>query len=139
MLGAILLAASVPQATPLPPQLPDMNHMVRDGLIGPRRSTVSVEWFCPTSPLPSRATITITDSGQPSWNKNFSVKLNRLSVEGRKPSAAVMREVQSGLARLKILGTFLGECSGRAPGLFIKGFSYDGDRVVPETMHLYLK
>ena len=113
--------------------------MAWDGLIGPRRSTVTVEWRCETSSKPSRATITITDSGRPSWNKNFRIELNSLSVEGKKPKANALLEVRSGLAKLNVLETFLGRCSGRSPGLFIKGYRYEGDRAEPEVMHLYLR
>lgn len=139
MLTAFLLTAFLQAPQSLQQQVPTMNHMATDGLINPRQSTLTATWTCPGNPRSSRASLTVTDLRKRGWNHSFKVQAAELRVEGRHVAAAVRREIERGLAELDTLETFLGQCSGRSPGLYIKGHSFDGERFIPRTMRFYLR
>jgi hypothetical protein len=113
--------------------------MARDGMIDPRRSTQTIEWYCQGSDRPSAAVIQIKDLGVPSWNRTFDIDLINLVVEGSEADREIRARVEDALHRLNRVGTLAGQCSGRGPGLFISGYVRGGKRSAEETFRIYLK
>ena len=84
MLTRLLIALAMIQG-PNPPDtaLPDMNHMVREGMVNPLRATHTVEWACGKSGKRSRIVVSVEDTGTGARNERFTVKLLDLVVSGR--------------------------------------------------------
>lgn len=127
MLTAIIASLAALQPSTVPgQQLPDMSHMVREGVINPLRATHTVEWICSKGGKRSRITIVVDDIGKSPRNFRFRAELKELLVKGKRADSNVRYGVATALAKINNIALFQGRCRNATPILLVTGYSLDG-------------
>lgn len=134
----ISMLASQGQLTS-PPKVPNMDHMVREGVINPLRAKHIVEWFCSKGGKVSRVSISLEDVGVSPRNDRFSFKLVGLLVEGKLASPTIQKDLGSMLANLNNITVLEGGCRQSEPTLVISGHTYEGRYRAPKEYFIKLR